>query len=100
MNNNNEKTYQLLDYSEPLQAEEIRRLYKGRWVYVVKAKIGEYGELLSGIPVVVGSVSADGAEDGIYDKYRSAEYEERFHLNLLPHKGIIPFLRTVGEKGA
>ena len=100
MSNNVNKTYKLVEHSEPLQADEIRRLYKGYWVYVVKAKIGEYGELLSGIPVVVGAMSADGAEDGIYEKYRSEEYVERFQLNLLPHKGFISSLRIIGEQGA
>ena len=100
MNNSTDKTYKLVEHAEPLKADEIKRLYNGHWVFVVKAKVGDYGELLSGIPVVIGAMSADGVEDGIYEKYRSEEYEERFHLNLLPHRGFIPFLRIAGEQGA
>ena len=90
------KTYRILDHAEPLDIDEIRRLYMGYWVYLVKAKLGEHGELLSGIPVVIGTMAADGAEDGIYEKYRSEEYNVRTDLNLLPNKGFISSLRVVG----
>jgi hypothetical protein len=79
-----------------LPIDEIRRLYKRYWVYLVKAKIGEHGELLSGIPVVIGAMAADGVEDGIYDRYRSEEYDVRADLNLLPNKGFISSFRIVG----
>lgn len=91
------KTYKLLDHTEPMQIDEIRSLYKGYWVYIVKAELGENGEILRGIPVVTGQKSADGAEDGIYEKYKSEEYEVRYHLNLLPNRGFISALRFVGE---
>jgi len=90
------KTYKLLDHTEPLPIDEIRLLYNGFWVYIVKAKLGGHGELLSGIPVVIGTMAADGAEDGIYEKYRSEEYDVRADLNLLPNKGFISSLRIVG----
>ena len=92
-----EKTYKLLDHTEPLPIEEIERLYKGYWVYIVKATIGDYGEPISGVPVVIGATSSDGAEDGIYSQYRSEEYEERVGLNLLTNKGFISSLRIVGD---
>jgi len=88
-----EKTYKLLEHDEPLSIEEIRRLYKGYWVYIVKATIGEHGKILNGIPVVIGQTTADGAEDGIYTKYRSDEYNQRVELNLLPNRGFISSLR-------
>lgn len=91
------KTYKLLDHTEQLTINEIRHLYEGYWVYIVKAELGKRGEILRGIPVVIGTMSADGAEDGIYEKYRSEEYEVRYHLNLLPNKGFISALRFVGE---
>ena len=90
------KTYRLLDHAEPLPIDEIRQLYNGFWVYIVKAKLGEHGDLLSGIPVVIGAMAADGAEDGIYERYRSEEYDVRADLNLLPNKGFISSLRIVG----
>ena len=90
------KTYQLVDHGEQMPLDEIKRLYEGYWVYLVKAKIGDNGELLSGIPVVIGVMAADGAEDGIYEKYRSEEYNVRTDLNLLPNKGFISSLRIVG----
>lgn len=92
-----EKTYKELDHKEPLSIEEIRRLYKGYWVYIVKAKLGEHGSILSGIPVVIGQMAADGAEDGIYKKYRSDEYDVRVDLNLLPNRGFISSFRVMGE---
>ena len=91
------KTYMQLDHNEPLSAAEIRRQYKGYWVYIVKAQFGAHGELLSGIPVIIGEIAADGAEDGIYEKYRSDEYEIRAGLNLLTNRGFISSLRIVGD---
>ena len=91
------KTYKLLNHTDPLPADEIRRLCMGYWVYIVKAVFSEYNELLSGIPVVIGAMPADGVEDGIYQKYRSEEYEIRADMNLLPNRGFISSLRIVGD---
>ena len=87
------KTYKLLEHKEPLSIDEIRLLYKGYWVYIVKAKLGENGSILSGIPVIIGQTTADGVEDGIYSLYRSDEYNERVELNMLPNRGFISSLR-------
>ena len=92
-----EKTYKILDHAEPLPIKEIRRLYRGHWVYIVKAEIGSHGEILSGIPVIIGNTTADGAEDGIYAKYRADEYVERVQLNMLPNRGFISALRPAGD---
>ena len=88
-----EKTYKILDHTQPLSIDEIRRLYKGYWIYIVKATIGEHGKILSGIPVIIGQTTADGADDGIYEKYRSDEYNQRVQLNLLPNRGFISSFR-------
>ena len=95
-----EKTYRLLDHldhTEPLPIEEIEGLYQGYWVYIVKAKVGEYGKILSGVPVVIGSRASDGAFDGIYEKYNSDEYDIRADLNLLPNRGFISSLKIVSN---
>ena len=95
-----EKTYKLLDHTEPISMEEIRRLYMGHWVYIVKAKLTDTGELIEGIPVVIGAVPHDGVEDGIYEKYDTDEYVERFGLSLRYNKDlqfIISSLSAVGE---
>ena len=64
-----EKTYKLLDNTEPMTMAEIRRLYTGYWVFIIKAKFTDTGGLIDGIPVIIGAVPYDGVEDGIYDKY-------------------------------
>jgi len=94
-----DKTYKILNHTTQLSIDEIRRLYKGYWIYIVKATIGEHGKILSGIPVVIGQTTADGAEDGIYSKYRSDEYNQRVELNLLPNRGFISSLQpsAIGE---
>jgi hypothetical protein len=88
-----EKTYKILNHDSPLPIAEIRRLYKGYWVYIVKAELDEFNGIISGIPVVIGVRSSDGAEDGIYKKYRADEYENRVGLSLLPNRGFISSLR-------
>ena len=92
-----EKTYKLLDHTEPLPIEEIRRLYKGYWVYLVKAKFDEYNAILSGVPVIIGTRAFDGAKDGIYDKYDAEEYGEGTDINLLPNRGFISSFRIAGD---
>ena len=88
-----EKTYKILDHTEPLPIDEIRRLYTGYWVYIVNAEIGNHGEIISGIPVIIGNTTADGADDGIYAKYRADIYNERCQLNMLPNRGFISAFR-------
>ena len=95
------KTYKLLDHTEPVSMSEIRRLYEGYWVFIVKAKLTKTGGLIEGIPVVIGTVPYDGVEDGIYDKYRSDEYIERVGKSLRYNKDLMSLLRIVrGEANA
>ena len=48
-----DKTYKLLNHESPLPIDEIRRLYKGYWVYLVNVEFSEHRALLSGRPVVI-----------------------------------------------
>ena len=91
------KTYKLLDHTEPLPIAEIRRLYDGYWVFIVKAKYTETGGIIEGIPVIIGAVPYDGARDGIYDKYNSEEYAECIGKSLRHNRGFTSALRIVGE---
>jgi hypothetical protein len=95
-----ERTYKLLDHMESMTEAEIRRLYMGYWVFIVKAKLTETMGLIEGIPVVIGAVPYDGVEDGIYDKYDADEYAERYGMSLRYNKDlqfIISSLGAVGE---
>jgi hypothetical protein len=93
-----EKTYKLLNHTEPISEAEIELLYDGYWVFIVKAKCTETGELIEGIPVVIGAVPYDGVEDGIYDKYKSVEYDECLGRSLRHNRGFISCLRIVREE--
>ena len=93
-----EKTYKLLDHTEPMSEAEIERMYDGYWVYVVKAKMTETMRVIEGIPVVIGAVPYDGVEDGIYDKYKTDEYVDRVGMSLRHNRGFISCLRIVREK--
>ena len=92
-----EKTYKLLDHTEPIPIAEIRRLYDGHWVFLVNARLTEAYELIEGIPVVIGAVPYDGVEDGIYEKYKTDEYIERCDISLRHSRHFISSLRIVGE---
>ena len=92
-----EKTYTLLNHSEPISNEEIRHLYIGYWVYVVKAKLTDTGGLIEGIPVIIGSRPYDGVRDGIYEKYKTDEYNVRFGMSLRHNRGFISSLRIFGD---
>jgi len=84
-----EKSYRLLDHDTPLPIAEIERLYDGYWVFIVKAELDKYYGIISGIPVVVGTRSYDGASDRIYDKYRSEEYEPCIDTSFLPNRTLL-----------
>jgi len=94
------RKYTLLDHNEPMSSEEIRRLYTGYWVYIVKAKLTETYGLIEGIPVVIGSGPYAGVQDGIYEKYKSDEYVERVGISLRHNRGFISSLRISGESDA
>ena len=91
-----EKSYKLLNHAKPMPVEEIEKMYNGYWVYVVCAKFSESRELISGIPVILGTRSYDGGADGIYEKYRKKEYEERVGLPLFQNDGFIASLHIIG----
>ena len=95
-----EKTYKLLNHTEPVSMDEIRRLYDGYWVFIVKAKLTETGGVIEGIPVVIGSRPYDGVRDGIYEKYKSDEYIQCVGKSLRHNRGFISSLRIVGESNA
>ena len=78
-----EKTYKFLDHAKPLPIDEIKRLYKGYWVFLVNAEFSITNKLISGKPVIIGSRAYDGARDGIYEKYKAAEYEPQTDISLL-----------------
>ena len=76
------KTYLELNHTEPITIEEIKRLYDGFWVFVVKAEFIEgTRRLIRGIPAVIGTMAYAGSEDDIFDKYNKPEYR--------PHKEVI-----------
>jgi len=91
-----EKTYKFVNHSEPISETEIRQLYDGYWVYIVKARFTETGGIIDGIPVIIGEMPYDGVYEGIYKQYKTDEYTERVGLSLLHDIGGISSLRIVG----
>jgi len=85
-----EKTYKFVEHehSEPLSMDEIRKLYRGYWVFMVNVTFSETREILSGKPVIIGLRQYDGAFDGIYDKYDAPEYGVTTDRSLLTNKFI------------
>jgi len=95
-----EKNYKILDHDEPLPYEEIRRLYTGYWVFITNVEKDDFKRIVRGIPVVVGSKPHAGATDGIYIKYRAAEYGLCAGQSFLPNRGFISALRFVDKAHA
>ena len=77
------KTYLEVSHTKPLTIDEIRNLYDGYWVFVVKAELTEERELIKGIPAVIGTMAYAGSSDGIYDKYDKPEYLPHYEVILL-----------------
>ena len=92
-----EKTYKFVHHDTPLTRQEISQLYDGWWVYVVNAEFTKTNGFVRGIPVVIGEKRYDGAEDGIYAKYRDEKYEERCDIPLLYDETILALLEMEGK---
>lgn len=90
-----EKTYKILNNTEPMSLANIKKMYKGYWVYLVKAVITDDGEVISGIPVILGKKAYDGVKDGIYKQYKSDDYVKRVGVSLLTNKNFISCLNVV-----
>ena len=90
-----EKTYKLLNHTEQMPIEEIKKIYDGYWIFMVNVRLTQKlgGDYVSGIPVIIGKTPFDGVEDGIYEKYKTDKYNQRGDLNLLPNTGFISALQ-------
>jgi len=76
--------YKILENPRIMTREEIDSTYNGHWVYVVKADLNKHGELITGMPVVLGQYQFESVEEGIYDKYDGNEYSRWLSYDLLP----------------
>jgi len=75
-----EKTYKLIENPIYMAADQIYTEYDGYWIYITNAEFTDEKEFIGGIPVVLGKKPYDGAKDGIYEKYRNAEYGKKYEL--------------------
>ena len=87
-----EKTYKLVEHTEPLTRKEIEELYDGYWVFIVNARFTETNGFIDGVPVVIGAMPFDGVKDGIYDKYKDPKYDTTCDMVLLHDKFISSLL--------
>nr|AGS53408.1 hypothetical protein [uncultured bacterium contig00025] len=81
--------YKIIENPHFMTKAEIDSAYKGKWVYIVKADINPHGRLIEGMPVVLGEFQFDGVEEGIYERFKKKEYEERLSYTLLPNDDTI-----------
>ncbi|MCL2203856.1 MAG: hypothetical protein FWB88_07955 [Defluviitaleaceae bacterium] len=85
--------YQVLDNPRVMPTEEINKTFDGKWVYVVNANITPHGELIEGVPVVIGDGHFEGVEEGIYEQYNAPEYGRKLSLSwLLPSYDDLNFI--------
>ncbi|MDR0221870.1 MAG: hypothetical protein LBI54_10775 [Lachnospiraceae bacterium] len=81
--------YKVIENPIMMSRDEIDSIYKGKWVYIVNAIITPQGKFIEGMPVVLGEFQYDGVEEGIYERYKTKEYEERLSYTLLPNHSTI-----------
>ena len=75
--------YQIVENPKMMTSNEIDVTFMGKWVYIVNADITRHGELIKGIPVVIGDYQFEGIEEGIYEKYKTSEYAKTLSYSLL-----------------
>ena len=86
------KTYKLLENTTVMTADDIKREYRGYWVFLTNISCSDEGKFLSGIPVVIGDMAYDGAEDGIYTQFEDPKYGSCRDMSLLQLHGNITSL--------
>ena len=87
--------YEIIENPVVKTWEEVKELYQGKWVYIVKSVFNETDKFLHGIPVIMGDMPCPLIEEGFYDKYNTLEYEERYILDLRPYYGFGAMLQEV-----
>jgi len=75
--------YQIVESPKMMTSDEIDETFIGKWVYIVNANITRHGELIEGMPVIVGDYQFEGIEEGIYEKYKTSEYDKTLSYSLL-----------------
>jgi len=75
--------YQIIKNPKMMTSDEIDTTFMGKWVFIVNADITRHGELIEGIPVVIGDYQFEGVEEGIYEKYKEAKYGRTLSYTLL-----------------
>jgi hypothetical protein len=90
------KMYKIIENPNMMSKAEIDRVYKGKWVYIVKANVDVHGTLVEGMPVVIGDYQFAGVEEGIYKQFDSDEYGRDLSYTLLPYDNSISSVFGVG----
>ena len=75
--------YQIIENPKMMSSDDIDNTFMGKWVFIVNANITRHGELIEGIPVIIGDYQFEGIEDGIYEKYKASEYDKTLSYSLL-----------------
>jgi hypothetical protein len=87
--------YQIIDNPRIMLKDEIEKEYDRRWVYIVNAEFAIGKRFVKGMPVIVADFPFEGQEDGIYDKYRTPEYDSRYARDLCHYEPSIPSVFAV-----
>ena len=90
--------YEIISNPKMMTKDEIDRAYSGNWVYIVNANITVHGELIEGVPVVLGEYQFDGIEEGIYNQFDGEKFGQDLSYNLLPHDNTISSVFGLGRK--
>jgi len=75
--------YQIIENPKMMKSGDIDNTFMGKWVFIINANITCHGELIEGIPVVIGDYQFEGIEDGVYEKYKNPEYDKTLSYSLL-----------------
>ncbi len=75
--------YEIIENPKIMEAAEIDKVFKGKWVYLVQVDQTAHGKLIKAMPVVVGDAPFEGVEEGIYDEYDKEGYGTTLSYTLL-----------------
>jgi len=86
--------YEILENPTRMSRDEIKKEYKGKWVFLVEpeGKIGCF--MKSAIPIVIADIPWEGYDAGIYQKFID-DYESNMDLSFIPCESVTGFREVI-----
>jgi hypothetical protein len=71
---------QLIENPVYVTIDDMKKTFKGKWIYIVKCDMADGNELIGGFPVVVADTPFEG-DVRFYDQFKGKDFSPRCQRN-------------------